>query len=228
MGWFKHKKHKFSGFLGDLSEDQIEKLEEFKTIIEEENLTEDPRFDDYYLLRFLRARKFNIKKTLEMFKKFLDWRIEHNVNDAMVQNVCPNIEKVKEIYKFGYHGVDKQGRPFSIDNPCSFYIEELLEIADKNELYAFYVRDYETTLHVRFPAASESAGERIDQTFNWLNVKGFTMSKLKEKSRNIIKLAISIGQDNYPEIMGKMLIVNSPFIFRGAWTILSPFIDEKT
>jgi len=54
------------------------------------------------------------------------------------------------------------------------------------------------------------------------------MSKLKEKSRNIIKLAISIGQDNYPEIMGKMLIVNSPFIFRGAWTILSPFIDEKT
>jgi len=54
------------------------------------------------------------------------------------------------------------------------------------------------------------------------------MKKLREKSRAFIKLAISIGQDNYPETMGKMLIVDSPMLFRGAWSIISPFIDEKT
>ena len=54
------------------------------------------------------------------------------------------------------------------------------------------------------------------------------MGKLKEKSRDFVKLAINIGQDNYPEIMSSLFIVNAPFIFKGAWAMLKPFIDEKT
>ena len=41
-------------------------------------------------------------------------------------------------------------------------------------------------------------------------------------------LAITIGSNYYPEIMHEMLIINSPFMFRAAWTIFKPFIDEKT
>ncbi|CAI2365782.1 unnamed protein product [Moneuplotes crassus] len=228
MGIFGNKKHKFSGFKGDLSEQQEDRLQEFKDIIREEKLTQDPRYDDYYLLRFLRARKFNMKKTLEMFKKFLDWRIENRADDAIWIDCCPSMDKIKEFYEFGYHGTDKQGRPLSIDKPCSFDIDDVLAIATKEELYAFYVKEYETTVHIRLPAASTAAGRKIEQTFNLFSIKGFTMKKLREKSRNIIKLAISIGQDNYPEIMGRMLIVDSPLFFRGAWALISPFIDEKT
>jgi hypothetical protein len=54
------------------------------------------------------------------------------------------------------------------------------------------------------------------------------MGKLKEKSREFVKLAISIGQDYYPEIMYKMFLINAPFLFRGAWALISPFIDEKS
>ena len=34
----------------------------------------NPWFDDMYLLRFCRARKFNIGKTIEMFDAFCKWR----------------------------------------------------------------------------------------------------------------------------------------------------------
>ena len=61
-----------------------------------------------------------------------------------------------------------------------------------------------------------------------MSIKGFSMSNLKAKSKEIVKLAIDIGQDNYPEVMGKMFIVNSPFLFTGAWAVISPFIDAKT
>lgn len=54
------------------------------------------------------------------------------------------------------------------------------------------------------------------------------MGKLSKKCRDVIKIAISIGQDNYPEIMFKMLIINAPMMFRGAWSVVSPFIDKKT
>lgn len=54
------------------------------------------------------------------------------------------------------------------------------------------------------------------------------MSKLKEKSREFIKIAINIGQDYYPEIMARTFIVNAPFMFKGAWAVISPFIDANT
>jgi len=54
------------------------------------------------------------------------------------------------------------------------------------------------------------------------------MGKLKEKSREFVKIAIKIGQDNYPEVMFKTFIVNAPLLFKGAWAVIQPFIDEKT
>ena len=166
MGWFKHKKDTHSGYVGDLNEQHQQCLEEFKQIIVEEEITNDPRFDDHYLLRFLKARKFNIKKTLEMFKKFLEWRVEHDADNALVTDKCPSINKAKEFYEFGYHGTDRSGRPFSIDKPCSFDIDDILKVSNRDELYAFYVKEYETTIHIRLPASSNAFGKRIHQTFN--------------------------------------------------------------
>ena len=230
MGWFSSskKKEEHSGEVGDLSEDQEQVLVEFKKTIEEEKLTTDPRYDDYYLLRFCRARQFKLEKVVEMFKNFLEWRIEHRADAAMVIYKCPNVEKAKSIWKHGYHGTDIDGCPFYIDAPCQFHIDELLSIVDKSELYSYYVREYEKLLHIRFPACSAAKGEKIQRSFSLLNVDGFTMGKLKEKSREFVKIAISIGQDNYPEIMKGTYIINAPFVFKAAWTVIKPFIDEKT
>lgn len=229
MGWFSStKKETHTGFMGDLSEEQEAALEKFKKYIAEENLTNDPRYDDYYLLRFLRARQFDMEKTIKMFTDFLAWRTEHRADEAMVIYKCPNVEKAKNLYQHGYHGTDRLGRPFYIDQPCKFHIDDLLEIVEKAELYQYYVREYEKLLHIRMPACSAACGTRIEQSFSLLNIDGFTMGKLKEKSREFVKIATSIGQDNYPEIMGKTFIINAPFVFKGAWAIVKGFLDEKT
>lgn len=228
MPWWGSKKEKVTlGTMDDMSEKQTEVLEEFKKYLTKENKLVS-RFDDYYLLRFCRARQFNLEKIIKMFNNFLDWRVENRADEAMVIYKCPRIDECKKMYKHGYHGTDREGRPFYIDSPCGFNIDELLLVISKDELYQYYVREYEKLIHVRFPASSAAAGHRIEQSFSLLDVDGFTMGKLKEKSRDFVKIAIGIGQDNYPEIMHKMYIVNAPLMFRGAWAIISPFIDEKT
>jgi hypothetical protein len=98
MPWFGKKKEEHSGFMGDLSDEQLEALNALKKYIVDEHITNDPRYDDYYLLRFLRARKFNLEKTIKMFKTFLDWRVEHRVDEAMVIYKCPNIPEAKKLY----------------------------------------------------------------------------------------------------------------------------------
>jgi len=40
-------------------------------------------YDDYYLLRFLRARKFDMEKTKLMFNNFLEWRQNNGVDTIL-------------------------------------------------------------------------------------------------------------------------------------------------
>lgn len=44
----------------------------------------DKLYDDPYLLRFLRARKFDIHKTQIMFVDFIKWRKENDVDNINV------------------------------------------------------------------------------------------------------------------------------------------------
>jgi CRAL/TRIO domain len=40
--------------------------------------------------------------------------------------------------------------------------------------------------------------------------------------------ASAIGQDRYPESMGKFFIINAPFAFWAVWSIIKPWLDEVT
>ena len=78
--------------MGDLSEEQEQSLQEFKRYLKENDLAQHPQYDDYYLLRFLRARKFDMDKTKLMFNNFLDWRKENDVDNIIeVSNQSINL-----------------------------------------------------------------------------------------------------------------------------------------
>lgn len=40
--------------------------------------------------------------------------------------------------------------------------------------------------------------------------------------------AASIGQNRYPEIMGKFYIINAPWAFSAVWSIIKVWLDEVT
>jgi len=66
-----------------MSEEQERALEHFRKYIKDNNVTDHPQYDDYYLLRFLRARKFDMEKTLLMFNTFIEWRKENDVDHIL-------------------------------------------------------------------------------------------------------------------------------------------------
>ena len=40
--------------------------------------------------------------------------------------------------------------------------------------------------------------------------------------------ASAIGQDRYPETMGKFFIINAPWAFGAVWSLIKPWLDEAT
>ncbi len=64
---------------------QKETLDKFKNKIVDEKLGIDLSvYDDAYLLRFLRARKFDLDKTWLMFTQFLNWRKDFGTDEIEV------------------------------------------------------------------------------------------------------------------------------------------------
>ena len=70
-----------SGTLEDLSNEQRQALDQFRDIVKSKDYFNEKRHDDRGLLRFLRARKFDVKKSEEMLDAAEKWRKEFGVDD---------------------------------------------------------------------------------------------------------------------------------------------------
>ena len=82
-------------------------------------------------------------------------------------------------------------------------------------------------MKLKFPACTEQAGKVIMSSLTIIDLTG-GVPMPNAQVKGILKLAASVSQDNYPEILGKMYIVNANWFFKGIWSIVKGFLDEKT
>ncbi|CAE7757979.1 SFH2 [Symbiodinium microadriaticum] len=57
---------------------------------------------------------------------------------------------------------------------------------------------------------------------------GITLDHIGTRGQSISKAVIAISQDNYPELLGKMVMINTPWIFNGFWWVLKNFLPTRT
>jgi len=218
-----------SGFYTELNQAQYDALQQWKQNLTSQNVL--PNFDNYddlFLLRFLRARKFDLEKTMEMFKKFLNWRIEMKVDELLLSFEIDNLVQIKKLYPHGYHKTDKIGRPVYIELYNETKVKELFKITTEEKMVKYYIKQYERQIKYIFPACSAVVKRPVEQSCTILNAKGIGITSLFGPIKGFVKLASDIGQDYYPEMLGKMTIINVGFLFRAVWSLVKSFIDPKT
>lgn len=230
------KKHVHTGYLEDLSEEQSGVLDQLRVYLREVLQNTDPRYDDRYLLRFCRARKFDYPKVQLMFDNFLKWRADNGVDDIAEMDISI-MKDAEHIVPHNYYCIDLQGRPVYIERYGKSDLKELTkvhyfyQIVDEKTLLRYYIYTYERLLHVVFPEVSKRAGRVIQQSVTILDLDGLAFTKILSKRTEIqqfLKLTSGIAQDNYPEIMGKLFIINAPTLFSLLWSVVKSFLDEKT
>jgi len=134
----------------------------------------------------------------------------------------------KRYYPHGFHGVDKLGRPVYIERIGALSISKILKVTSLHNLFQYYVQEYEHLVDVILPSCSEKAGRPIEQTLTILDMDGLGIGHFTGQSRSIVSQLAHISQHYYPEILGRMLIINCPTIFTIMWNFVKPLLDEKT
>jgi len=207
-----------SGVLGDLSEEQAWKLSCLKQRINNE--LQDPGLRDYatkfcidiVLLKFLRARKFDVNAAYEMLVSTLIFRTSfqgRGVDAITVQSVPNEIRQEKTFFR----GYDRDNRPVCImkvrnhDPSKTDFLE--------SQRFTIWLMEYGRTL-VRPPV--ETVTIIFDMT-------GAGMRNVDMKS---VQFLVQSLQNHYPESLGKVLIYNSPWFMHGVWKVVKPWLDAIT
>jgi len=89
-----------------LTQSEKLRLDKFRSKVED-RLPHEYMKGDLYLVRWLRATKFNLEAAEEMLLQNLEWRKENNMDDILNED----FSDFQGEYRYSIEGCDKEGRP---------------------------------------------------------------------------------------------------------------------
>ncbi|OLL22335.1 Sec14 cytosolic factor [Neolecta irregularis DAH-3] len=213
------------GHPGNTTPEQEDKVEQLRSELIEAGYTE--RLDHACLLRFLRARKFDVVKAKEMFINCEKWRTDFGVDEISMTFVYSEKPEITKFYPQYYHKIDIAGRPVYIEQLGKINLTEMHKITTAERMTQNLVYEYERFVSPRLPACSRKEGKLIETSCTILDLKGIGISSISSVY-GYLKQASTIGQDYYPERMGTLVMINAPWGFASAFKLVKPLLDEVT
>jgi hypothetical protein len=191
--------------LSDCERDALDKFcERFNQLpkVRDAECTEEAK------LRWLRARKFDVEKSCDMYQKFIEWRAEKNIDKLSLKDFNQAIKTTA----VSFMGEDKQGRCAIVIFPAR-HVPGTVDCNELENLLAF-------TIEIACDLLKSS--DRFTILFDY---EGWGLSCVDS---NVDKVIMHVGQNNYPERLGEALLIRPPWYFSTVWSIVKVFLDEKT
>ncbi|KAI4348527.1 hypothetical protein L6164_009240 [Bauhinia variegata] len=165
-------------------------------------------FSDASILRFLKARNWNTKKTVKMMKATLKWRLDFKPEKIRWEDVAREAEAGK-LYRANY--LDKQGRTVLVMRPAASNSNS----GTGQIKYLVYCMEN----------AILNLNSNQEQMVWLVDFTGWNSSCVSLK---VSRETANILQNHYPERLGLAILYNPPKVFESFWTMVKPFLEPKT
>ncbi|ETS73846.1 hypothetical protein PFICI_14792 [Pestalotiopsis fici W106-1] len=177
---------------------------------------------DALVLRFLRARKYNVEAAMAMLLSAVRWRRERQLDKTVIligESVGlkdgPSEDDKGFIaqYRSGksyVRGTDKENRPIYVIKVGLH--DPNMQSAEAMETYILH-----NVESIRFLAKPPQ--DKFCLLFD------MTGLGLRNMDFHVVKFLLLIFEAKYPETLGLVLIHNAPFVFWGLWNIIKGWLD---
>eukprot|EP00238_Polyblepharides_amylifera_P014358 CAMPEP_0196587188 /NCGR_PEP_ID=MMETSP1081-20130531/56692_1 /TAXON_ID=36882 /ORGANISM="Pyramimonas amylifera, Strain CCMP720" /LENGTH=379 /DNA_ID=CAMNT_0041909295 /DNA_START=758 /DNA_END=1897 /DNA_ORIENTATION=- len=198
--------------------------------VKERKFVLPPGQEHFYLtlLRFVRARDNNVEKAEEMLANMLEWRKQFGTDELYRDGFdYPEHSEVLKHYPHACHKVDKIGRPLFVQLMGKVKPAELLKVTTQDRLERNHVHAWEVLLNDIFPKCSHDSGKQKYSTFTIFDLQGVSLFQF-HASRASLQRVSQLDQDNYPEFVGELFLINTPWIFKTIWAMMQPWLGKRT
>ncbi|XP_056434830.1 SEC14-like protein 2 [Gadus chalcogrammus] len=213
-----------SGRVGDLSPKQAEILSEFRERVQD-ILPALPAQHDHYLLRWLRARGFNVTKSEAMIRKHVEFRRKMRV-DAIISEWDPP-EVIKKYVSGGMCGYDREGSPVWYDVIGPLDPKGLLLSATKQDFLKTKIRHTEM-LHRECGRQSEKLGKNVEAITLIYDCEGLGLKHIWKPAIEAYGEILTMFEENYPEGVKRVFLIKAPMMFPMAYNLIKHFLCEET
>lgn len=220
-----------SGYYPNISSEQLDAVNELVAMIDEENLkfNHDEEEEFLKLLRFLRARKFNVKQSFQMIQSDVHWRAEENRihlrRESAGEVLGCDLGKMYSYFPTWIQGHDKQLRPVSYRQFGKFEVWNVLKLTSMEKLIRFHAWETEVALH-RMYSQSKSTGYNIETFVVVIDAAGWGLRLATNDAFTFIKGMAVTDSDHYPERLGTLVVINAPSVLAVAYRVIQGFLDN--
>ncbi|NP_001180265.2 SEC14-like protein 6 isoform 1 [Homo sapiens] len=212
-----------SGQVGDLSPSQEKSLAQFRENIQDV-LSALPNPDDYFLLRWLQARSFDLQKSEDMLRKHMEFRKQQDLANILAWQPP---EVVRLYNANGICGHDGEGSPVWYHIVGSLDPKGLLLSASKQELLRDSFRSCELLLR-ECELQSQKLGKRVEKIIAIFGLEGLGLRDLWKPGIELLQEFFSALEANYPEILKSLIVVRAPKLFAVAFNLVKSYMSEET
>jgi len=191
-----------------LSKEQVETLNKFQMKFSELKGEEKEFVDVRCMIRYLKARDWDLDKSEKMLNNSLNWRKEFKPQSIKAKDISEE-SRTGKLYTYGK---DKYGRPIVYMRPARENSTNS-ELQLKNLVY-FLERTIKTMPN------------HVEQMVWLIDFKDFSLKNAPPLSQSLAVL--NILSDHYPERLGQCFLFDTPFIFNIFWSAVSPFVNSNT
>ncbi|KAF5191076.1 Phosphatidylinositol/phosphatidylcholine transfer protein SFH1 [Thalictrum thalictroides] len=214
--------------MGVASQDAIK---QFHTLIDEIDDPLKKTFQNMHqgypketLIRFLKARDWNVAKAHKMLVDCLNWRIQNEIDNMLAKPIVPTdlYKAVRSSQLVGLSGYSKEGLPvFAMGVGQSTFDKASVHYYVQSHIQMNEYRD-----RVVLPYATKKYGRHIGTCIKVLDMTGLKLSALSQIK--LMTVISTIDDLNYPEKTDTYYIANAPYIFSSCWKIVKPLLQERT
>lgn len=202
--------------LGETPEVKQQAVKQLRELLSDEPLLNYPT-DEAFLVKFLRARKYNVERAFDSIKKYFTYRRENpEIFEGLTPDCIPFDVACRQHQLFTVsRKKDPEGRVVFLVNAGMW----TTSVCSMNDFFKVDV------VHLEHLLLDEEA--QIKGFVAVFNLKGLGVYHLAQYTPSVIRKLIQLAQDCFPMRIKAIYIINNPSAFDVLFSIVKLFMKAK-